>query len=291
MTHYSVFYHRLGYGRRTLTLELWPNEGAGSVLFYPGSMFSPYQYRELLNALRQNGLTVAALHLTGHGCNSYHTTFTFDDLLQNGLDAEGWLLQQGYGPLSVCGHSQGGILALAHASISDKLRLAFPITGILPQQKEALTLTRFIGCRNRLRFQKGIEVLACCLPRLPIPLPVYLSIKRICANACHIRSNRRRGRLSYPLGFLASLFKAHVNPVMNCPVYLFNALDDALFTSELALTTFTLLQAPHKRLIWLPNGGHLAVLNPHIALFTAKHIAAACAGHGLPLHVTVSLQG
>ena len=97
--------------------------------------------------------------------------------------------------------------------------------------------------------------------------------------------------LSYPLGFLASLFKAHVNPVMNCPVYLFNALDDALFTSELALTTFTLLQAPHKRLIWLPNGGHLAVLNPHIALFTAKHIAAACAGHGLPLHVTVSLQG
>ncbi len=282
---YPVEYHRLRHGRRALTLELWPNHKAGTVLFYPGTMFSPIQYRLLLSALRQNGLAVAALHLTGHGCNPHRASFCFADLLADGLEAEEWLWQHGHKELAVCGHSQGGILTLAHAGASSRLRAAFAFTGILPQQVEAIQLTRFKNFRDRASLQGYLDRLAHVFPHFPVPAPAYLSVRRICQNARQLCCNRRKGRVFYPLSFLATLLTPHVSPLLRCPLYLFNAVDDALFTPALARTTFSLLQAPAKRLIWLPGGGHLAVFDPHLSLLAASHVAVACAGLGIPLQI------
>jgi len=182
MHKFATVIRKLPSRHRELQLEIWPNQGAGVMLFYPGTMLSPFQYRPLLAALRQSGFAVAALHLTGHGLNRHSTGFTFGDLLQNGLDAEGWLRAEGHSDIAVCGHSQGGILALAHAAASSRLMAAFPITGILPQMCEAIYLTRFASMADRRQKIAAIfAALARWLPRLPLPLHAYLEPGKILA--------------------------------------------------------------------------------------------------------------
>ena len=271
---------------RELQLEIWPNAGAGVLLFYPGTMLSPFQYRALLAALRQAGFAVAAMHLTGHGSNRHSTGFTFDDLLQNGLEAENWLRHAGFGPIAVCGHSQGGILTLAHAAASTEITAAFPITAVLPQSDKAIKLTRFASLAHRRKsLENCFATLARWTPRLPVPFHAYLSQRKVLSGARRTVSSRRRARLSYPAGFLASLFTAYISPQMRCPIWLFSARNDALFTPEIIQATFDSLESSGKRLIWLPGGGHLAAMNPPLCHFIARTAAAACAGMGLPLRL------
>lgn len=286
MREREINYTTLKRDGRRVTIELWPNADAGLMLFYPGTMLSPIQYRPMLTALHEAGFAVAGLHLTGHGLNPHAVRFSFEDLLQDGLDAEEWLRNAGFARIAVCGHSQGGILTLAHAAASNRLTAAFPICGILPQRPEAIELTLFraLGSR-RAALMARINLLARWLPRLPLPVPTYLSLRRVGANARRVSMSKHKSRLSYPLSYLASLFNARLSRHMQCPLFFFNARDDALFTPALARSTFKFLQAPQKKLIWLPGGGHLAALNPALCRYMARIAAAACAGLGLPLHL------
>ena len=278
--------HKLSAHNRELRLELWPNDGAGVMLFYPGTMLSPIQYRPMIVALQQSGFAVAALHFTGHGLNRHSSDFSFDDLRQNCLAAEAWLRDAGYAHIAVCGHSQGGILALAHAAASPGLTAAFPITGVLPQMREAVYLTRFAGMADRRAdIERVFCKLARLLPWLPMPLQAYLDPLRIISGARRTVTNRRKARLTYPLSFLASLFNARLPEVLRCPLYFFSAQNDALFTPAIIQATFNSLEAPSKKLVWLPGGGHLAAMNPPLCRFAARTAAAACAGLGLPLHL------
>lgn len=286
MRSHTVITRKIRAGRRPLYLELRPNAGAAAMLFYPGTLLSPYQYRPLLAALRETGLAAAALHLTGHGRNRHHVGFRFATLLEDGLYAENWLRREGYGPVAVCGHSQGGILTLAHAAASGTAAAAFPITGVLPQTPEAFGLTRFAGPAARREAIAGsVAALARILPRLPMPVQFYLSMRRISAGARRTVISRRRMRLAYPLAFLDSLFRTEVPPRLHCPLCFFSARDDALFTPEITQATFARLEAPSKRLVWLPGGGHLAAMNPPLCRFIARTTAAVCAGSGLPLRL------
>ncbi|WP_337392708.1 alpha/beta fold hydrolase [Desulfovibrio piger] len=247
-------------------------------------MFCPVQYRTFLHCLWKNGLAVAALHLTGHGSNPHRRLFSFDDLLQDGLDAERWLHGHGMGPLLLAGHSQGGILAMAHASRSQRMRACFAFSGIFPQSRRAIELTRFAPwAAQRDRLLAGLKILSTCLPRLPLPVFSYLSVKKILAGCLRLPLDRRQARTSYPLAYLYSLFSTSVASTVHCPFYLFNALDDALFTRPLIEETFAAVTAPEKHCIWLPRGGHLAILSPVVAARTAAHVAALASGHGLPL--------
>lgn len=272
-----------------LALEIWPNPGAGCMLFYPGTMLSPRQYRPLMEAFHQSGLAVAGLHLEGHGINPHCSTFTFDSLLEDGLYAERWLIESGYGPVAVCGHSQGGILAVAHAGISTTLTAAFAICSILPQMPQAIQLTRFApyaSLRNRL--ERAISSLARIFPRLPVPVAAYLSLHRLSAGHGRICIDRRHSRATYPLSFLDSLFRACIAPNISCPFRLYNALNDALFTPRLALAFYNELAAPEKSLVWLAKGGHLAPMAPAYAAFIARDAAAMCAGKGMPLSLATA---
>ena len=257
------------------------------MLFYPGTMLSPLQYRPMIVALQQAGFAVAAVHFTGHGLNRHSVSFSFDDLRQNCLDAEAWLRDAGHSHIAVCGHSQGGILALAHAAASPGLTAAFPITGVLPQMREAIYLTRFAGLADR---RADIERIFCTLARwlpwLPMPLQAYLDSWRIISGARRTVSNRRKTRLAYPLSFLASLFNTRLPEGLRCPLYFFSAQNDALFTPAIIQATFDCLKAPSKKLVWLPGGGHLAAMNPPLCRFMARTAASVCAGLGLPLHLS-----
>ena len=282
-------YRRLERDGHNFTLELWPNAGAGTMLFYPGTMLSPRQYDTLMQALHAAGVAVAGLHLEGHGVNPHDSGFTFANLLEDGLLAERWLLTRGHGPVAVCGHSQGGILAVAHAGVSTTLTAAFAICAILPQMPEAIALTRFARfAAHRRRLERAIAALGRHFPRLPLPLACYLSLGRVLAAHGRVRLDKRGSRLTYPLGFLASLFSAQVPARLNCPFRHYNARNDALFTPALARAVYGAIEAPQKSLVWLAGGGHLAPMAADHAAFIARDAAAVCAGLGLPLHLAAS---
>lgn len=273
-----------GSGSARAVLDYRPVDGADCLLFYPGTMASPRQYEVFLEALHRQGLGTAALHFTGHGVMPHSTGFTFDTLLQNALDAEACLRARGVRRLAVCGHSQGAILALAHAAQSSALAAALPIAGCYPQQSDAILLTRFARWQaQRARLQSFIDAAARRLPRLPVPLWAYLSVPRILAGGRGMRHRTARQRWSYPLAFLRSLFAAQVPERARCPVHMLAAVNDALFTPDIIRHTYDLLQAPRKSLFWLPGGGHLMVFVPRMAHIAARHVAACCAGAGLRL--------
>ena len=173
---------------------------------------------------------------------------------------------------------------MAHASRSQRMRACFAFSGIFPQSRRAIELTRFAPwAAQRDRLLAGLKILSPCLPRLPLPVFSYLSVKRILAGCLRLSLDRRQARTSYPLAYLYSLFSTSVASTVHCPFYLFNALDDALFTRPLIEETFAAVTAPEKHCIWLPRGGHLAILSPVVAARTAAHVAALASGHGLPL--------
>ncbi|MDE7240588.1 MAG: alpha/beta hydrolase [Desulfovibrio sp.] len=279
-------FQRLERNGHSFTLELWPKPGAGILLFYPGTMLSPRHYRTFLAALWEAGLAVAALHLEGHGVNPHRGGFTFTSLLDDGILAERWLHEAGLGPVAVCGHSQGGILAVAHAAVSVTLTAAFAICAILPHMPRAIELTRFAPfARQRDWLERAIVRLGRALPWLPVPLVAYLSLGRVLAGHGELHMARGGSRRTYPLGFLASLFSARIGTKLHCPFTLYNARDDALFTPSLALEFFNEIHAPQKTLVWLPDGGHLAPMTPGRASFMARDAAAACAGLGMTVRL------
>lgn len=268
-------------------LEIWRNRGAGTVLFYPGTMLAPGHYSVLISELLKAGLAVAGLHLAGHGECRERNDFRFTDLLGQGLKAEAWLWQNGFGPVVIAGHSQGGILALAHAGESRTLKAAFAITAVFPDMKEAIGLTRFASlapCRERLL--SVFRSLAAVFPYLPIPLPFYLQLGKIMAGRKKpLYMGNAHGRMAYPAAFLVSLFEAAPKRKLYCPLALVSARDDALFHPEMIRHVFEAIQAPEKELIWLSSGGHMAPLNPSLAQHMARQIACRCSGLGQPLNL------
>lgn len=279
----------IGSGSSRALLDYYPVAGADCLLFYPGSMSCPCQYDIFIAALRQQGLSVAALHFTGHGSLPHTSDMTFATLLQNALDAEAFLRSRGVDRLAACGHSQGAILTLAHAAQSARLAAALPIAGCYPQQDDAILLTVFSRWQaQRPRLQDALRAAARRFPRLPIPLQAYLSLSRILSGSNGMRRRATRQRCFYPLAFLHSLFAAQVPERARCPVHMLAAVNDALFTPDIIRNAYARLQAPRKSLFWLPGGGHLAVHVPRMAFTAARHIASCCAGAGLRLATRIT---
>lgn len=265
---------------------------ASTVIFFPGTMASPWQYSYLLDEIQQAGLNVVSPHFPGHGYCRKEPVPSFAKMLELGLDAEKWLLRQGLGPVVVAGHSQGAIQALGHAGTSRQVKAAFPVSAIFPQMPEAIEATRF-ACQAT-KFDKllaFINASARSLPFLPVPWFVYLQASRIKKGSGKIMMPAQTMRSSYPLTFIASLFSARVAEQANCPVWLINAKDDALFTPDLTRKTFARLRASAKTMVWLESGGHLAAVEQHGSKFVARRIAAACSSLGLPINLNKTRPG
>lgn len=263
-------------------IEIWP--AGDPILFYPGTMLASGHYEVILRSLRDAGLTVVALHFSGHGLAIKSKATTFDAMEEEAWAAEDWAFAR-FGVCAACGHSQGGILALARAGKSAKLAAAFSICAAFPQREDAIELTRFAPLRRRREeLLAGVRWLARRFPRLPIPLPLYLPVRNLLAGKLKpVYMGSDAGRVSYPLEFLASLFSLRIEPELRCPWFLFSARDDALFTPKIIKGVFETARAPRKELIWLPTGGHMAPFNPGLAAFLARSIACACAGLGFSL--------
>lgn len=266
-------------------LEVWRRPNAGALLFYPGTMLAPGHYRLLLQAYCRAGFSVVGIHLPGHGERRAEANFTFEELLEAGLEAERWLQENGHEQIAISGHSQGGILGLAHAAASKRISAAFLISAVYPDLDMAIELTRFAPFRAfRGALLNLLGRVAKVWPSLPVPLPVYLHLRKILAGRkLPLIMGSGRGRISYPLKFLVSLFRADIPRCCNCPVLLFSAANDALFTMQLTEAVFDEIDAPFKELCWLQNGGHMAPLNSELAEFIARKAAEFGASLQFPL--------
>jgi pimeloyl-ACP methyl ester carboxylesterase len=269
-----------------MTLSIWKAEkSAPSLVFYPGTMASPLVYSELLYCLRACGFNTLGIHHLSHGKSpKIKKTFTFQDLLQNGKDAVTYALERFTGRVVLAGHSQGGILCLAQAGQDERVSVAFPFCFLLPDHPEAIEVTRlkrFAPQRERL-----LNLLAravAFLPRFPVIIPMYLDLGRVFAGnyGFSIANKLRDIRLSYPLAFVASLFSAQLAYLtqqgsIRCPVLGMVAGDDALFTPELMRATLQRIQAPHKELILMPGGGHMAPVSQQGAAEYAAVVHERC---------------
>jgi len=277
-----------------MTLSIWKAEkGAPSLVFYPGTMASPLLYCELLHRLREYGFNVLGIHHLSHGKSPrIKKTFTFQDLLQNGKDAVSYALERFACPVVLAGHSQGGILCLAQAGRDDRLNVAFPFCFLLPHQPEAIEVTRFMRfAPQRERLLHFLTRAAAYMPRFPVIIPMYLDLKRIFAGNYGFSMEHKLcdTRLSYPLAYIASLFSADLAYLaqpgnIRCQVLGMVARDDALFTPRLMQAMLHQIQAPHKELIIMPGGGHMAPLSPQGAAEYAAVVYERCAALGLFPH-------
>jgi len=277
-----------------MTLSIWKaGKSAPSLVFYPGTMASPLIYGELLHRLREYGFNTLGIHHLSHGKSPrIKKTFTFQELLQNGKDAVSYALERFSGQVALAGHSQGGILCLAQAGQDERLSVAFPFCCVLPDQPEAIGITRlkrFAPQRDQLL--NFLARVAAYVPRFPIVIPMYLELDRIFAGSYGFSFEHalRDVRLSYPLAYVASLFSvslAYLTQPENirCPVLGMVAGDDALFTPQLMRETLHRIQAPHKELIVMPGGGHMAPLSSRGAAEYAAVVHERCAALGLFLH-------
>jgi pimeloyl-ACP methyl ester carboxylesterase len=277
-----------------MTLSVWKaKKGAPSLVFYPGTMASPLVYSELLYRLREYGFHVLGIHHLSHGKSPrIKKTFTFQDLLQNGKDAVSYALERFAGRIVLAGHSQGGILCLAQAGQDERLSAAFPFCFLLPDRPEAIEVTRLKRfAPQRERLLDFLTRAAAYMPRFPVIIPMYLDMKRIFAGnyGFSMESTLSDTRLSYPLAYVTSLFSANLAYLtqpgnVRCPLLGMVAEDDALFTPQLMRETLRHIQAPHKELIVMPGGGHMAPLSPQGAAECAAVVYERCAALGLFPH-------
>jgi pimeloyl-ACP methyl ester carboxylesterase len=274
-----------------MTLSIWKaGKKAPSLVFYPGTMASPLLYSELLHRLREYGFNTLGIHHLSHGKSPrIKKTFTFQDLLQNGIDAVSYAQERFTGRVALAGHSQGGILCLAQAGLDERLSVAFPFCFLLPDQPEAIEITRWKRfAPQRERLLRFLARAAACVPRFPVIIPMYLDLGRVFAGTYGFSLERglRDTRLSYPLAYVASLFSADLAYLaqpgnIRCPVLSMVAGDDALFTPQFMRETLRRIVAPHKELIVMPGGGHMAPLSPQGAAEYAAVVHERCASLGL----------
>ncbi len=274
---------------RPIALSVLENDpSATTVLFYPGTMCSPLMYSVFLQELFNCGLNVVGIHPLSHRLSPVvKKDFTFDDILQNGKDAELFARERFSGPIVLCGHSQGGILALTHCLDNPHIQACFPISTLLPHIANAAQVTRFGFAQNHRHILLPLlRFFAKICPTLPVPLNFYLQPQRIFANAHKVSCPEKNCRASYPLSLIASLFSQDLSAAeesghINCPLHLITAKDDMLFSLSMMHDVFTRIQAKQKKLYVVEGGGHLCVVSTVYAQHIATHIAESCASYML----------
>lgn len=274
-----------------VALSVWHRHPeATTLLFYPGTMASPLMYTLLLEELWRQGLNVVGLHPLSHGLSPcVKKAFTFEDIVRNGRDAVRWIKEHFDGPVVVSGHSQGGILTLAHALHDATIDAAFPLCTLIPEMEGASTVTIFHHWEKHKQLLLGtLRFLAAACPRLPLPMTAYLSLAKALAAHRQVVAPRRYLRWSYPMSFVSSLFNLDLSDACSpghiaCPLILFTARNDALFSLPLMRDTLARIAAPFKKLEVIDGGGHMFAVSKIYVPQVAATVAAHCTGFGLPL--------
>ncbi len=215
--------------RGPIVLSVWRAEPAvATVVFLPGTMTHPLFYEEFLDGLAAQGFTVVGVHFTGHGKSPrLRSACRFEHLAGDARAAVAFAAERYGEPLLLMGSSQGSAVAL---SVADDPRLAAVVCHNVfdPARADTIRITRYpqwMGRFNRA-FVRLLRLLARAMPRLPVPVGLYLDLGRVCREEWTLRYffSDPIGLRSYPLAFMASLLSADISTAysgrMRCPLLL-----------------------------------------------------------------------
>ena len=252
-----------------IALSIWTGEsGAPGVVFLPGTMIHPLFYEEFLDGLAQAGFNVLGVHYVEHGKSPRaKRLFSFEDLVQNGLDAVGYASDRFLREVLVLGSSQGAIVAMTLAK-DERVGAVFAHNVLDTRMAQSLRVTRFPRMLQPLyhTIPKAMRGVARALPRLPVPASFYLQERRIFGaewtrNQFHWDPLSLR---SYPLYFLASLFSADTSFLtsgeIRCPVVVIASTGDKLFPFDYTEQVYERILAPSKEMLVFELNHHL-ILN------------------------------
>jgi alpha-beta hydrolase superfamily lysophospholipase len=249
-----------------IALSIWTGEsGAPCVVFLPGTMTHPLFYEEFLDGLAQAGLNVVGVHYEEHGKSPrVNRLFSFEDLVQNGLDAVGYASERFLGKVLILGSSQGAIVAMALAK-DERVEAVFAHNVLDTRMPQSLRVTRFPRTLHPFyhAIPKAMRAVARALPRLPLPAGFYLQEGRIFGAEWTLEYFRwdPLGLRSYPLYFLASLFSADTSFLssgeIRCPVVVIASTGDKLFAFDYTERVYEGIVAPSKEMLVFELDHHL----------------------------------
>lgn len=219
-----------------IALSVWEgSRTAPVVLFLPATMTHPLFYEDFLDGLNRAGHTVVGLHPAGHGKSPrVPIELTVELLIRNTLDALGWKRSAFPDvPVVLLGSSQGGILALAVAARTGEVDRVIAHNILDPDLPATVGLTRLPLKFSRAYpgLRAGVRGLSRLVPRLPVPIGLYLDTRRVTGNPETLRRfyTDPLGRRTYPLGLVAGLLDVDVTRPLGCPVVVLAAAGDPLF--------------------------------------------------------------
>lgn len=254
-------------GERPIALSLYESgPQSPCAVFLPGTMTHPLLYDDFQACLARAGWNVAGVHFVSHGKSPRCTRrYTFDELAGNARDAVAWCAAHWNGRIALVGTSQGAMLALAAAGGEPRVKAVVAHAPALPQLAETIRVTRFPNWMSPAwwllpKLAAGLAVL---MPRLPVPLPLYLDPYTITPDIALLEqlAHDPIGLRSYPLGFMASLLSADLSCAtdgsLHCPVIVPAARDDAMFPIDYQRLVYDAIRAPHKEWVEFETGSHL----------------------------------
>jgi alpha-beta hydrolase superfamily lysophospholipase len=253
-----------------IALSVWRGESeAPCVLFLPGTMTHPLFYEELLDGIARTGFNVVGVHLQGHGKSPRtNRLFSFEDLVQNGVDAVSYTIERFGNDVFALGSSQGGILAMALAGKDQRIKAVFAHNILDSSMPESLRVTRFPGWLQAFYgvITRAMAVASRVLPSLPVPLSFYLDDRRVFGEWWTREQfySDPMGRTSYPLYFLVSLFTADMGFLtsgeIRCPVIVIASTGDQLFPFDYTRKVYERVVASRKEMLLFELDRHL-ILN------------------------------
>ncbi len=253
--------------RGPIVLSVWRAEPApaATVVFLPGTMTHPLFYQEFLDGIARAGFTAVGVHFTGHGKSPrLRSAYRFEDLAADALAAVGYARERFGDALLLMGSSQGSAVAL---SIGDDPRLSALVCHNVfdPARADTIRITRYPQWMGR--FNRGfvalLRLLARAMPRLPVPVGLYLDLGRVCREEWTLRHLFADpiGLRSYPLAFMASLLSADISTAysgrIRCPLLLVTDRGDPLFPFDYQQEVFEHIVVPEKLMLDFDLGRHL----------------------------------
>lgn len=250
-----------------VALSVWNGEpGVSPVVFLPGTMTHPLFYEEFLDVLARAGFNVVGVHFQGHGKSPrVRRLYSFDDLVQDALAAVSYASERFGSEVLVLGSSQGGVVAAALAARGPQVKAVFAHNVMDPSMPESIRITRFPAWLQAYHktILGGMNVAARALPRLAIPVGVYLDDRRVFGEEW-TREQFYSDPLAlkaYPLHFLASLFSADMRFLttgeISCPVVIVASKGDKLFSFDYVRTIYERIVAPEKEILLFELDRHL----------------------------------
>ncbi|MCD1293446.1 alpha/beta hydrolase [Methanocella sp. CWC-04] len=250
-----------------IALSIWKGkEGWPCIVFLPATMTHPLFYEELLDGISREGFNVIGVHFQCHGKSPrVSKLYSFDDLVQNGKDAITYAIDRFGSDIIVMGSSQGGIVSMALAASDDRIKAVFPHNILNPEMPESIKVTIFPEW-----LMPGYRYVTICmdiaakfLPYLKVPMTFYLKNDRVFRTEEKLRQfyEDPLGLTSYPLYFMASLFKADMSGMrtgkIKCPVIVVASTGDTLFPFDYTQKVYDIINAPYKEMLVFDLSHHL----------------------------------